>query len=200
MLWMKFLYFFRTQKEFGYLIRMIFEVINSMFSFLVVMSVSLIAFTESTYSLSNNNTSGKHVFDGFFNAFHYTFFNAMGEFDMEGFEDNNLAWVLFFLCALFNLIVMLNLLIAIISDTYSKVASTQEEFALKEKAGVVSDLRDFAFFRKLIPAKDPRNYLFIAIKEEAERLDEMEINIYDVNDRVTEIKHELEEIKAMTKL
>ena len=130
---------------------MIIEVINSMITFLVVMSVSMIAFTESTYSLSNNNTSGAHVFDGFFDAFHYTFFNAMGEFNIEGFENNTVAWILFFFCALFNLIIMLNLLIAIISDTYSKVASTQEEFALKEKAGVVSDLRDFAFFRRLIP-------------------------------------------------
>ena len=85
---------------------------------------------------------------------------------MEGFEDNETAWILFFLLTMSNLIVMLNMLIAIISDTYRKVASTQEEFALKELAGVISDLRDFAFFRKLVTIKDPRNYLFIAINEE----------------------------------
>ena len=48
----------------------------------------------------------------------------MGELSMDGFEEENIAWILFFLCAIFNLIVMLNLLIAIISDTYDRVAST----------------------------------------------------------------------------
>ena len=73
----------------------------------------------------------------------------MGELDIgEGFEEESIAWILFFLCALFNLIVMLNLLIAIISETYQKVASTREEYALKEFAGVISDLRDFAIFRR----------------------------------------------------
>ena len=188
MLWMKFLYFFRTQKEFGYLIRMIIEVIKDMITFLVVMLVSLCAFTDAVYSLSNNNFAEDHILKDFSTSFYYVFFNAMGEFSMDGFEENIIAWILFFCCALFNLIIMLNLLIAIISDTYSKVASTQEEYALKERAGVVSDLRDFAVFRKFVTMPDPRNYLFIAINEEAQSLEGDALNIYDVNERVIEIK------------
>ena len=103
---------------------MIIEVIRDMITFLVVMSVLIIAFSEATYSLSNNRFSEVDVMDGFFQSFTFSFFNSMGELSMEGFEDDNTAWVLFFLCSLFNLIVMLNLLIAIISDTYNKVAST----------------------------------------------------------------------------
>ena len=145
---------------------MIIEVAKNIFTFIVVMTVSVIAFTEATYSLSTNEFTDEPVLKNFSNAFRFTFFNAMGEFTMEGFEDNETAWILFFLLTMSNLIVMLNMLIAIISDTYRKVASTQEEFALKELAGVISDLRDFAFFRKLVTIKDPRNYLFIAINEE----------------------------------
>ena len=197
LLWMKFLYYLRTQKEFGYLIRMITEVIRDMITFLVVMGVLIIAFSEASYSLSNNKFSSEHVLDDFFSAVTFTFYNAMGELSMDGFEDDYVAWALFFFCALFNLIVMLNLLIAIISDTYGKVASTQEEFALKERAGVVSDLRDFSFFRRFVKPKDPRNYLFIAINEEAEKLGDEDINIYDVHDKVVEMKKEIREIKAM---
>ena len=39
--------------------------------------------------------------------------------------------------------------------------------------------------------KDPRNYLFIAINEEAEKLDDEDINIYDVNSKVIELKKEV---------
>merc|ERR1712176_149490 len=128
------------------------------------MLVLLIAFTEASFSLSSNNYKDD-VFDGFSSAFTFTFFNAMGELSMDGFDGDRVAWAIFFLCAVLNLIVMLNLLIAIISDTYAKVAATQEEYALKERAGVVADLRDFAFFRRFVEIKDPRNCLFIAINE-----------------------------------
>jgi len=190
-LWMKFLYYLRTQKQFGYLIRMITQVIKDMIPFLIVMLVLIIAFSESIYSIDNNKFSEEHTFGTYFDALTFVFFNAMGELNMEGFEKDALAWTLFFLCAMINLIVMLNLLIAIISETYDKVASTQDEYALKEKAGVVADLRDFAFFRYFVGAKDPRNYLFIAINEEAEHLADQELNIYDVHDQVVTMKKEV---------
>ena len=124
-LWMKFLYYLRTQKQFGYLIRMITQVIKDMIPFLVVMLVLIIAFSESIYSLDNNKFLDRELtFGTFFDAQIFVFFNAMGELDMEGFEHDSIAWTLFFLCAMINLIVMLNLLIAIISETYDKVAST----------------------------------------------------------------------------
>ena len=169
LLFVKLLYYLRTHQEFGYLIRMITEVIKDMYTFLVVMTVTLLAFSEATYSLNNNRQAENQVFDTYFSSFTQTFFNAMGELNMEGFETDTIAWVLFFLCALFNLIVMLNLLIAIISETYDRVNQTKQQYALKERAGVVSDVRSFAFFRRFIKTKDPKNFLFIAINEDVER-------------------------------
>ena len=60
-------------------------------------------------------------------------------------------------------------LIAIISETYDRVNQTKQQYALKERAGVVSDVRSFAFFRRFIKTKDPKNFLFIAINEDVER-------------------------------
>lgn len=64
---------------------MITEVISGISTFLIVMCVLIIAFSEASYSLSNNKFRPDYVLGGYFDAVTYTFFNAMGEFDMEGF-------------------------------------------------------------------------------------------------------------------
>ena len=122
---MKILYYLRTLQEFGYLIRMITEVMKDMYTFLVVMTVTIFAFSEASYSLNNNKQRDERVFGSYFESITFTFFNAMGELNVDGFQDLSIAWVIFFLCALFNLIVMLNLLIAIISETYDRVNQTK---------------------------------------------------------------------------
>src|SRR6185437_10681420 len=50
-----------------------------------------------------------------------------------------LMWVLFLLCTLFNMIVMLNLLIAIISDTFSQVNAAAATAAYQERATLISE-------------------------------------------------------------
>lgn len=122
---MKLLYYLRTQQEFGYLIRMIIEVIKDMDAFLVMIVVAILAFSEASYSLSNNRLEENRAFYDYFEAVWFTFFNAMGNFTMASFEEDSIAWTLFFLCTLFNMIVMLNLLIAIISETYNRVNQTK---------------------------------------------------------------------------
>lgn len=53
----------------------------------------------------------------------YSYRMLLGDFDTTEFGDEvvPLVWVLFLLCTIFEMIVMLNLLIAIISDTYSRM-------------------------------------------------------------------------------
>jgi len=194
---MKFLYFLRTLESFGYLIRMIQQVVKDMIPFLVVMGVLVTAFSESIYALDRNKFYPDHVHLTFFEAFEFIYFNALGSLTMEGFSDDYLVWVLFFLCSLINMTVMLNLLISIISETYDKVASTHDAYALKERAGVVADLREFALFRYFVTKEpDQRNFLFIAIHEEAEKLTDEEINVYDVHSKVIEMSARLEDIYA----
>ena len=125
----------------------------------------------------------------------------MGNFTMEGFDEDSIGWTLFFLCTLFNMIVMLNLLIAIISETYNRVNQTKQQYALKEKAGVVSDLRAFRYYKKFVKKGDPKNSLLIAIVEDAEKLDADRslVRVFDVNERVKEVKKELLGMKQIKK-
>ena len=51
-------------------------------------------------------------------------------------------WIIFVLCTFLLLILMLNLLIAVISDTYSRVTQNQVEYSYKEKAILVTGMQD----------------------------------------------------------
>lgn len=48
-----------------------------------------------------------------------------------------LCWIYFLLATFFNLIVMLNLLIAIISDTYTRISERQTQLAYQTKAQII---------------------------------------------------------------
>lgn len=49
----------------------------------------------------------------------------------------SLSWTLFFLCTMFNMIIMLNLLISIISDSYAHISANIKSAAYQEKASMI---------------------------------------------------------------
>jgi len=104
---------------------MIKEVIKDMFAFLIVMLIVLAAFTHCFMLLSDNNDEdSRFVGKGnVFMSFIFVFQMALGAFDTEKFG-NNQVWLVrfvFILAMVFLMIVLLNLLIAIISETFSRV-------------------------------------------------------------------------------
>lgn len=66
---------------------------------------------------------------------------SLGDFayDEFGTVAVGLAQILFVLCTLFNMIVMFNLLIAIISETFSDVNSYAEEAGMQERASMIAE-------------------------------------------------------------
>lgn len=130
-MWFKFLYFFRIFKSFGYLIRLIILVVYDMRHFLIVLFITLVAFGDTFLTISNgNNEVGTQPFvSGFWDSIIYTYLIILGSFDMQHFQDSiatNMLIALLIICTLFNTIVMLNLLIAIISETFSMVKENAE--------------------------------------------------------------------------
>lgn len=117
----------------------------------------------------------------------------MAEF--EGFEEP-FSYFLFLASIFLNLIVMLNLLIAIISDTYTRVAATQVESAFKEKCAVISDCRDFPLFRLWTKTRKPCSFLFIAISEEIDAQRKTNIDVYDLYDELMNVKDILTEVST----
>ena len=86
---------------------------------------------------------------------------AMGEFDgnMEFF--NEADWLVFFLSCVFNIIVLLNLLIAILSKTFDDINDMQVEFGYKEMVYHICTMQDtlFGWFKA---TANPTELLFVA--------------------------------------
>lgn len=65
----------------------------------------------------------------------------LGDFDTGAFGEvaTPMVWILFLLCTIFNMIVMLNLLIAIISETFAKVTGMADQKIYQEMASIIAE-------------------------------------------------------------
>ena len=70
---------------------------------------------------------------------------ALGEFDdnMENYRE--IDWLVFFLACIFNIIVLLNLLISILSDTFARFSAIKNSTAFKEKVYMMTLMQDSIF-------------------------------------------------------
>ena len=161
-LWFKFITFLRPFKAYGHLIRMIGQVFADMRFFMVILFVLIIAFSDAFYSESNSLPEDDRYIGNFFFAITFSYETALGALETDNFQ-GFVPWLLFFAVTIFNLIVMLNLLIAIISETFDKVTATKEQEAMLQLAQVIATCRDFPIFPRRKRA--PCEYLFIAKSE-----------------------------------
>ena len=140
-MWFKFLYFLRIFPQTGYLIRIIFEVVIDMRHFLLILLLTFVAFADAMRSISTSNKQDEQFIGGFIEAVNYVYLIALGEF--HEFNYGSVAvgymWILFILCTVFNMIIMLNLLIAIISESFAKINSVSEQASYQEKAGLIAE-------------------------------------------------------------
>lgn len=73
-----------------------------------------------------------------------------------------MVWLLFIMCTMFNTIVMLNLLIAIISETFSKVNSKAINASFKEMATIIMENGYLVPLERKISYCEKNKYLIIA--------------------------------------
>ena len=95
---------------------------------------------------------------------------VLGDFatDAFGIYAVPLMWILFLLCTVFNMIIMLNLLIAIISESFARVNEDREQAGYQERAKFISEnLYLVPAYRREKYCADNR-YLLFAVDQEAE--------------------------------
>lgn len=140
-MWAKMLYFLRVFEDFAYLIRMIIVCIQGMWSFFIVLFTVLFAFTDAFHGIARVNPEGSgFYYDNIWDTFVITYVMALGDWsvpDTFGEEIKPMMQALFLISTVFNLIVMLNLLIYIISELAGSVASSADQFGYKEKASLI---------------------------------------------------------------
>jgi len=132
--WYQFFKYLRVWDSFNYLVRMIKEVIIDMVAFMIIFILVHLTFAEVFLFVSADSKNGFKFVNGFVDAFCYSWLTSLGSFNLSFMtstdiqqpnQDNNhfvLMWILVMLCQVMTLIVMLNLLIAIVSERYIQVS------------------------------------------------------------------------------
>jgi hypothetical protein len=107
--------------------------------FIVMLMLTILAFSDTYRTINDGNTDDDKFVDGSFDSFLMVYKIAIGDFDAEfGTVALWMCTLFFYLATIFNLIVMFNLLIAIISETFTEVNENAEAAAFKERANTVA--------------------------------------------------------------
>lgn len=142
MLWMKFLYFLRIFRHTAYLINMINTVIYDMRIFLLILLIIYLGFGEAFLRLSERSDEEVQWLSDYAHGIIYSFRISIGDTDTDPFDDSvqmGTAWFLFILCALYTNVVMLNLLISIISESFGKINSNAQFANYQERARLIAE-------------------------------------------------------------
>jgi hypothetical protein len=144
-LWIKLFYFLRVFESTSKLIRMIFEIVNDMKNYLIVLSIGIFGFANGFYILSQNQ-QGLDPFAGetFLGSVIYSYRFTLGDFSTDDFNslapvDTILVWIIFIIASMFMVIILLNLLIAIMGDTFGRVLENVTNLTVREKVMLVSE-------------------------------------------------------------
>ena len=166
-LYFKIFYFLRIFFETGYLVRMIIEIVKDMRNFVLILLISVFAFANSYYILGRNSGSTNFAGENVAGAFIFSWNMAIGNSDTSGFgtRDEVILWIIYVINLIINLVMLLNLVVAIMGDTFDKVQKTQEYSMLQELSQVIRE-NEFLFSRKRVFKK--AKYILVIEPEKAE--------------------------------
>lgn len=117
--WLSSIKFLRAFKSLRIFIQLLVESLKSSITFLVVLILLLVAFTASFIASNRDEPE-----DNFLEHLALCYRMMFGDFDTERLNAN--SWAVFLVSSTLMTIVMMNLLIAIISDTFTNVMENIE--------------------------------------------------------------------------
>lgn len=132
--------YFRILGATRYLIRMILEVAKDMWAFLLILLILTFVFGILIYSATDK--SSFTIARALLHAYRINY----SDFDTEEY-DEILGW-LFVIATLFNPLIMLNLLIAVMGDTYDRVRDGLVIADHKEMASLILEVETLLFWRR----------------------------------------------------
>ena len=148
--WIRGLTYFRLFDSIRYLTALIFEVMYDMLSFIIIAIYSLIGLSLMLYACNNSTkASSYYEFLGF------TYMTTIGEyssFDKDIKDFPSVAITIFTLTSIINTIVMMNLLISIMGDTFDRVQQGRNVTDFKELVSMIYEMETLLYWKK------PENY------------------------------------------
>jgi hypothetical protein len=164
-MWIRFLYFFRIFRTTGYYIRMLVNVIQDIRYFIFIFVLTILAFAHAYYVFLKNNSKGP-VFESVTEAVAYVYKIALGDFDTDIYGDyfHQISWFFFVLATFFLQIVLINLLISIVADTFARIKSNYNVIMYKDMLHMIIENRFLAVGR--LPEELNHKHLYMVIPSE----------------------------------
>jgi hypothetical protein len=140
LMWFKFCYFLRIYRSTGFFVNMLVRITIEVKTFSLILLIILAAFgcTFKILGVVGGNMTG-----GFMQSLFYAYLLALGEFQMDDFDDLNtslLVYFFFIIASVILLIVMLNILIALVSTVYDNIIEEQEPANDYERIVLISEI------------------------------------------------------------
>jgi len=129
----------RLFKKTSFYIKLLIETFKDIRYFVIVLAVCLVTIGCAMYMLElNKDADAANIISPLSNNFiidviYNQYMLSLGEFAMDGFDDHPQSWAayVFFLAATFvTQITFLNMLIAIMGDTFGRVIENQNQYGL----------------------------------------------------------------------
>lgn len=147
LLWIKLFYWMRIFKPFSAFIRIISEIIMDIRVFSIMLLFCLAAFANVLMILDNNrdNPEDKNIapYTGsfIFDAMIHAYLTGLGDFNKDNYSlsDNVIVWVMFLIATFLVQLVFMNMLIAIMGESFGRITAMQEQSTLKEICGMIDD-------------------------------------------------------------
>lgn len=149
----------RASRPLAYMVYSLNCIINDMVYFAIVFFIVIAGFAAAFSSLSTNYETP--LVTGPWNALQFSYLMATGTFDTTGYDP--FTWFIFFVASVLELIILLNLLIAIISDSFANVQSNAVKFTYKQRAETI---HNFYLVTRPEELPTPSDRLFVAIRNE----------------------------------
>ena len=148
-LWSNFFDWLRLFDRTSFLIKLVGKTFVDVVEFMILFMIALAMIGSAMYALEysqgpvHENQVIEPVFDFFFlNMIYNQYMLALGEFSIDGFAEHpnyTMCYFLFIFATLFTQIVFLNMLIAIMGNTFDSVMEKKHQYAQETKLHFMSD-------------------------------------------------------------
>ena len=141
------------------------------------------------YIISNNNAGDDKFINSIWDSLLFTYNIALGSWDVSGLgkSDTLIIMTLFILSTLFLCIIMLNLIIAVISDTYARVEGTSQNELYKNFSDLIMENEYLVPAKQIAEHDNAGSYLYIAKLDENDGdQDELEGQLSELKNTITQ--------------
>jgi hypothetical protein len=186
--WIQLLAYLRGFPSFSPYVRMLSEIVADAQSFLLIYGVIIFAFAHGTL-LFSEDLHCKSISETVENILHALLgtyrMGTLGDFESGEFEGHWQRYLLFFACTVTITVVLLNVLIAVISDTFDRLQERAESSSVKGRVQLIAEIES------IFGVWDPPAYILFSRIGEKES-DEWSGRIGALKDKIEKSKSDVE--------